>query len=109
MSKPPCTGSFLASSRRGFLRRVTFASGALAVAPALLRGQNLNNKLNIGIIGAGGRGGANLQAVGGENIVALCDVAEDRLEAAGAKHPKARSTSTSGNCSTRRGTLMPWS
>ncbi|MCP5516794.1 MAG: Gfo/Idh/MocA family oxidoreductase [Verrucomicrobiales bacterium] len=90
MSKPPCTGSFLASSRRGFLRRVTFASGALAVAPALLRGQNLNNKLNIGIIGAGGRGGANLQAVGGENIVALCDVAEDRLEAAGAKHPKAR-------------------
>lgn len=58
--------------------------------PALLRGQNLNQKLNIGIIGAGGRGAANTQSVRSENIVALCDVAEDRLNQAGASFPKAR-------------------
>jgi predicted dehydrogenase len=63
--------------------------GVLA-APAFLRGQNLNDKLNIAIIGAGGRGGSNTGAVSSENIVALCDVNEKNLNAAAAKHPKAR-------------------
>ena len=31
-----------------------------------------NAKLNIAMIGSGGRGGANLKSVGDENIVALC-------------------------------------
>ena len=68
------------STRVGIGRRISrreFVGGALAVvagAPAILRGQNLNNKLNIAVIGAGGRGGANLSGVRSENIVALCDV-----------------------------------
>ncbi|MBP8260349.1 MAG: Gfo/Idh/MocA family oxidoreductase [Verrucomicrobia bacterium] len=77
----------LRMGRRQFLRATALAAAA---APACLRGQNLNNKLNVGIIGAGGRGGAALQALAGENIVALCDVAEDRLNQAGQRHPKAR-------------------
>ena len=49
-----------ALSRRQFTRTLLTAAGAIGVAPAFLRGQNLNNKLNIAIIGAGGRGGGNL-------------------------------------------------
>jgi hypothetical protein len=59
-------------------------------APALLRGKGLNEKLNIAIIGAGGRGAANTQSVSGENIVALCDVSENNLNQASEKYPKAR-------------------
>ena len=68
-----------------------WAVGAAALgAPAFLRGQNLNNKLNLGIIGCGGRGGFAVQQSSAENIVALCDVAEDRLNQVGGKHPRAR-------------------
>ncbi len=77
-------------TRRRFLRDASLGAGALIAAPALLRGQDLNQRLNLGIIGAGGRGAANTEAVAGENIVALCDVAEDRLDQAAARHPKAR-------------------
>src|SRR5258708_17155780 len=76
-------------TRRQFARTIAATTAALGVAPALLRGQNLNNKLNIAVIAAGGRGGSNLESVSSENIVALCDVNARNLEAAGAKHPKA--------------------
>jgi hypothetical protein len=49
-----------------------------------------NEKLNIAIIGAGGRGATNIKEVGSENIVALCDVNEEHLNAAASKLPKAR-------------------
>ena len=65
------------------------AAAAMSAAPALLRGQNLNNKLNIAVIAAGGRGGSNLESVSSENVVALCDVNARNLNAAAAKHPKA--------------------
>jgi len=77
-------------SRRQFSRTMFAAVGALGVAPAFLRGENLINKLNIAIIGAGGRGGSNLQSVSSENIVALCDVNERNLDKAAAKFPNAR-------------------
>ena len=59
-------------------------------APAFLRGKGLNEKLNLAIIGAGGRGGANLKEMAGENIVALCDVNENNLARAAEKFPGAR-------------------
>lgn len=60
-------------------------------APAILRARGLTEKLNIAVIGSGGRGGGNLQAVAGtENIVTLCDVNENNLNKAAAGHPKAR-------------------
>lgn len=71
-------------SRRTLLKTSAVAS-ALA-APGFLRARNANEKLNIAIIGAGGRGAANLNGVSSENIVALCDVSTDAVEKAAAKH-----------------------
>ena len=48
----------------------TFLLGALA----FLRDRGLNGRLNVAIIGPGGRGAANTQRVSSENIVTLCDV-----------------------------------
>jgi hypothetical protein len=61
--------------RREFIKTSSLAAGALAFgAPAILRGQNLNSKLNIACIGIGGKGRSDTDACAGENIVALCDV-----------------------------------
>ena len=77
-------------TRRQFARRLLVTAAATTMAPTFLRGQNLNNKLNIAIIAAGGRGGGNLQSVATENIVALCDVNGKNLDQAAAKFPAAR-------------------
>lgn len=72
-------------SRRSFL-----ASSAVAVAaPGFLRARGANEKLNIAIIGCGGRGAANLGGVASENIVALCDVDATAVGRAAEKYPKA--------------------
>ncbi|MFO0807874.1 MAG: Gfo/Idh/MocA family oxidoreductase [Gemmataceae bacterium] len=72
-------------TRRSFAKTLL----ATAVAPAFVRGRDLNSKLNIAIVGSGGRGRGNLDSVASENIVALCDVNADALSSAAAKHPKA--------------------
>jgi predicted dehydrogenase len=78
-------------SRRSFLGTSALAAGAAVFgAPAIVRGQNLNEKLNIAIIGSGGRGAGNLQGVGRENITALCDVREKNLENIARHFPNAR-------------------
>jgi predicted dehydrogenase len=78
------------STRRQFGRAVAGAAVGAFAAPAIVRGRNLNEKLNIAVIGAGGRGGANLRGVSSETIVALCDVSEPAIEAAARYHPQAR-------------------
>ena len=78
------------STRRQFGRRLAAASVAAFAAPAVVRGRNLNEKLNIAIIGSGGRGGANLQGVASENIVVLCDVYDAAVERAASRHPQAK-------------------
>jgi len=78
---------------RKLTRRTFLAAGAAATAigvPGILRAQNSPNRLRIAIIGCGGRGAANLSAVSGENIVALCDVSQAAVDAAAARFPKAR-------------------
>ena len=78
-------------TRREFLKTTAIAAGAsLLAAPAVVSGRNLNEKLNIAIIGAGGRGAANTRSVGSENIVALCDVNGDNLNRAATKYPRAQ-------------------
>src|SRR5262245_26006998 len=77
-------------TRRQFLQTTMAAGTILCGAPAFLRGRNLNDKLNIACIGVGGRGAANLAGVGGENIVALCDVSQNAVDKAAAKYPNAR-------------------
>ena len=76
-------------SRRTFLTSAAAAGAALA-APGFLRARGANEKLNIAMIGSGGRGMANLKGVETENIVALCDVNKAGIAQAAQKHPKAR-------------------
>ncbi|WP_254508668.1 Gfo/Idh/MocA family protein [Anatilimnocola floriformis] len=80
-----------ALSRRQFLQ-TTAAASLLSGAPAFLRGQNLNSKLNIAIVGCGGRGGSNLSSVQSENIVGLCDVNSSHVDREGEKFQQARRT-----------------
>src|SRR5260370_17940373 len=80
------------SNRRDFLR-FTALSGVgfwIAGQSASAQSRSPNEKLNIGMIGAGGRGAANMKGVASENIVALCDVDENNLGRASKNHPKAR-------------------
>ena len=80
------------STRRKFLASSTAAVGATLVAPAFLRRRNLNEKLNIAVIGCGGRGASNLSSVASENIVGLCDVNQQALDRAGERFAQARQT-----------------
>lgn len=74
-------------TRRSFLGTML----ATAAAPAVLGAANPNEKLNVAVIGCGGRGAGNLGEVAAtENIVALCDVNERNLDAAATRHPKAK-------------------
>ncbi|HEY7059068.1 MAG TPA: Gfo/Idh/MocA family oxidoreductase [Vicinamibacterales bacterium] len=77
-------------TRRQFVGEALSVAGAVAAAPAILRGQNLNNKLNIAMIAAGGRALANLKGVASENITVLCDVDSTALDKTGAQYPQAK-------------------
>ena len=77
-----------AISRRRFLQ-TTAAASALGF-PAILRSQDAPRKLNLAIIGCGGRGAGNMGDVMSENIVALCDVNANNLRAAAQKAPGAK-------------------
>lgn len=78
-------------TRREFLRTSAVAAAATLAAPAVLRGRGAESKkLRVAVIGCGGRGGANLQGVESEEVVALCDVNAAALRAAGQRHPDAR-------------------
>ncbi len=85
----------MTSSNRNITRREFIGTSAAAgvstfAAPVYLSALNKNEKLNIAVIGAGGRGGGNLNSVSSENIVALCDVNENNLNRAAIKHPNAK-------------------
>src|SRR5262245_54265135 len=79
-------------NRREFLKHAAATGAGFWVAShaAMSESRSPNEKLNLAIIGAGGRGAENLRSVASENIVALCDVDENNLNKAAAGHPKAR-------------------
>src|SRR3954463_9523270 len=111
MKKTRNRTSSLAITRRQFVGRVV-AAGIVSGAPAFLRGQNLNNKLNIAFIACGGRANASLSELtilpgrnsgGGrrkveaadgphpdENVTVLCDVNDVALDSASQRYPKAK-------------------
>src|ERR1043165_2871349 len=69
-------------TRRHFLKSSSLVLGASVLgAPAFLRGQNLNEKINVACIGVGGKGDSDSNAVYelGGNIVGLCDVDANTL------------------------------
>lgn len=68
-----------ANTRRTFLKTSAVVSGGYWVGTAApARSASPNEKLNIACIGVGGRGSANVKGVSGENIVAMCDVDENK-------------------------------
>jgi predicted dehydrogenase len=81
-------------NRRRFLYSSALATAAAlgprAIAAPKRRELSPNEKLNIAVIGAGGRGATDIAELSTENIVALCDVNEKHLDAAAAKLPNAK-------------------
>ncbi|MHC4755196.1 MAG: Gfo/Idh/MocA family protein [Planctomycetota bacterium] len=78
-------------SRRGFLQSSISACAAFTIVPSYVLGGPRHippsEKLNIAFIGAGGQGERNIRQLGSENIVALCDVDEERASAAYKLYP----------------------
>jgi predicted dehydrogenase len=72
--------------------RSAVAAAALSAAPAILRAQNVGDKLNVAAIGCGGKGTSDIDGVAktGQNIVALCDVDDNTLGKAKEKYPGAK-------------------
>ncbi len=77
-------------SRRKF---IGFGLAATAGYATRSRAASPNGKLNIAIIGTGGRGGANINGVKGETIYALCDTNPGALAAAKKRFGGAKTTS----------------
>src|ERR1051326_1478977 len=73
-------------NRRDFLKNVTLATGLAALGGVWTEGARAQSKspnemLNTAHIGVGGQGGGDLATIGtidGVNVVALCDVDEER-------------------------------
>ena len=83
---------------RQTLNRRDMLKAASAVGAGLFLGtahesaraqESPNEKLNVALIGVGGRGAANLRGLKGENIVALCDVDDKTAGNAYEQHPNA--------------------
>ncbi len=81
-----------AIARRHFLKATAVAGAGLTILPGgLLAGPDApSNKLNVAVIGAGGRARAHFGAIRGENVVALCDVNEQTLATAAKTFPNAK-------------------
>lgn len=71
-------------NRRGFLRVASAGCSSVLILSQSRSAFSYqeNEKLNLAIVGAGGRGAANVDSVSSENLIALCDV--DRRRAAAA-------------------------
>ncbi len=79
------------TSRRSFLKSTAAIAAGVYVSDVRADdGNSPNEKLNIGIIGPGGRGGDNLNGVSSENIVAICDADFRRAEGAFSAYPAAK-------------------
>ncbi len=78
--------------RRKMLRNTALAVAGFWMAPsgASAADRSPNERLNLAFVGAGGRGAANLQALRGQNVVALCDVDERRAGKTFEQYPQAR-------------------
>lgn len=77
--------------RRTFLKTASLASAAVSV-PNILRSQAADaqspgNKLNVACVGVGGRGFDAVQGMKGENLVAFCDVDDERAAKTFAEFP----------------------
>jgi len=81
-------------SRRKFISTGAAATAAFTIVPRhVLGGKGIvppSDKLNIAAIGAGGKGHSDIKAASTENIVALCDVDDERAAKTFGEYPKAK-------------------
>lgn len=78
-------------TRRRFLGAMLAAGAAPLFIPSRLLGEEApSRRLNIAIVGVGGRGGSSLSGCSGENIVALCDVDSERAAGGFSRFPEAK-------------------
>jgi predicted dehydrogenase len=77
--------------RRDVLKSAAAAAGLTILKSGTLRGQNApSNKLNIALFGVWGRGTAHYNVLRNENVVALCDVNDNRTKEGLEIFPKAK-------------------
>jgi predicted dehydrogenase len=78
------------TNRRQFLKTTAAAGICYWIAERRLRaeGRSPNEKLNVACIGVGGQGAASVRACARENIVAVCDVDDNRIANTKAKRYK---------------------
>ncbi len=87
----PYTPSGTALSRRHFIKYSTVTATVLGLAPAFLRGQDLNSRVHVASIGVGGKGDSDSSDAGGQgDLVAICDVDLNTLNKKGEKFPNAK-------------------
>ncbi len=70
-------------SRRDFARNAVLTGAGFTIVPRSVLGRGFqapSDVLNIAVVGIGGMGGNNAQAVMSQNIVALCDVDDSLME-----------------------------
>ena len=80
-------------TRREMLRRAAAAGAAACLCgsrPGLAGSKSPNEKLNLALIGCGGRAMENLAGLEDQNIVALCDVDEHRAAETFKRFPQAK-------------------
>jgi hypothetical protein len=82
-------------TRREFLHHSALAAGAtvlgsVALAQPEARRVSPNEKLNLAVIGAGGRGATNAAEVSSENIAALCAIGQSALRPMSSRTTNAR-------------------
>ena len=81
------------TTRRRFLQQTGLGAGGLLLGfPAIVRGQNLNSRINVACIGVGGKGDSDVKATAkcGGTIVALCDVDGRTLDKQAVNFPEAK-------------------
>ena len=77
-------------TRRSFIQSAAAAT-FIAGAPTFVRGRDLNSKIDIAVVGCGGRGAGDMGEVAKtEYITALCDVNGRNLAAAAKRHKGAQ-------------------
>lgn len=85
------TGMISSHSRRQILKRSAALIGGSLAAPAILSSAAPNRKVAIACIGVGGKGWSDmLEVAPGNEIVAICDIDEDRLAKAAVRFDKAK-------------------
>lgn len=72
-------------ARRGFLKTATGAAAFTIMKPQLVRGQQANSAVRVGLLGCGGRGTTHLETIlknTDARITVLADMFQDRLDKA---------------------------